>query len=190
MKPKRIKINKRFIGRRREIDRLSQIGKADENAIVVMYGRRRIGKTELLEQAFRNRNVIKLEGFEGKSEKEEMQLVLQQLAQYTAEPLLTQIQPTNWLEVFQIIARYVKKGLWTLYFEEIQWLANYKDAFVSEFKYIWDNELRYNPELIVVFCGSSPSFVIGKVIKSKALHNRSLHEFPLEEFTGVFPFSG
>jgi len=53
MKPKRIKINKRFIGRRREIDRLSQIGKADENAIVVMYGRRRIGKTELLEQAGR-----------------------------------------------------------------------------------------------------------------------------------------
>lgn len=115
------------------------VGRARENAIVVMYGRRRIGKTELLEQAFRARNIIKLEGIEGKSEKEQMQLVLEQLFQYTQEPLLTKIKPVSWLEVFQIIARYVKKGMWTLYFEEVQWVANYEYAFVSEFKYVWDN---------------------------------------------------
>jgi len=46
-----------------------------------------------------------------------------------------------------------------------------------------NNALRHNPELILVLCGSSPSFMINEVVHSKALYNRSQYEINLTEFS-------
>ena len=64
-----IKENKELIGRDYEKNYLSEITAKNESSIIVVYGRRRVGKTELLEQVFRNRNILKFEGIEGKNEK-------------------------------------------------------------------------------------------------------------------------
>ena len=48
----------------------------------MVHGRRRVGKTELLEQFFRGRNLLKFEGIEGKGEREQRQAFALQLAQY------------------------------------------------------------------------------------------------------------
>ncbi len=181
MKSKLLNFNKNFIGRAQQWQRLEKIGEEEESAIVILYGRRRIGKTELLEQVYRTRNIIKFEGIESKSEQEQRYAVMVQLAEYTEEPLLAEIKPTNWTTVFKHIARYITKGKWTLYFEEVQWLADYKSNFIAELKYVWDNEFRYNNQLIVILCGSSPSFMINYVVQSKALYNRSQHEIQLNE---------
>jgi uncharacterized protein len=183
MKSKTIAENAHFVGRRYEHELLQKITQAPQASIVVVYGRRRVGKTELIEQAYRQRHIIKLEGIEGKSEKEQRAFVLLQLAEYTQDPVLAKVQCATWTEVFQILARYVDKGCWTLYFEEVQWLADYQDNFVNEFKYIWDNYLRHNKELIVILCGSSSSFMLTHVVKSRALYNRSQHEIPLKPFS-------
>ncbi len=62
MRPLMIRPYKHFIGRTFELEKLEKIGSAHEASIIVMYGRRRVGKTELLEQAFRERNILKFEG--------------------------------------------------------------------------------------------------------------------------------
>lgn len=87
----------------------------------------------------------------------------------------------DWVDVFKNIAEYVKTGIWTLYFEELQWLAQYKPNFISALKYVWDNHFRHNKELMIILCGSSPSFMINEVVKSRALYNRSQYELPLQE---------
>jgi AAA+ ATPase superfamily predicted ATPase len=182
MKPVAIKKNNNFIGRKAELNRLSAIDKAIEPAIIVVYGRRRVGKTELIEQAFRERNVLKFEGIEGQPEERQMQNVLQQLSEYAEEPWLAKVNVTTWTEIFKVITKFVNQGIWTVYFEEIQWLADYKDNFISELKYAWDNYFRHNSRLIVILCGSSPSFAINNILGSKALYNRSQHAFPIKEF--------
>jgi AAA+ ATPase superfamily predicted ATPase len=183
MTPKKIKLNKSFIGRQYELNKLSEISEKKESSIIVTYGRRRVGKTELLEQGFRNRNVLKFEGIEGLSQKEQLKHVMWQLSEYKGDPLLARVTISSWTEFFKIAADVVKKGVWTLYFEEVQWLAGYKAKFISELKYFWDNHFRHNNKLIVVICGSSPSFMINKVLHSKALYNRSTHEIALKEFS-------
>lgn len=175
--------NKHFVGRREELDRLQEIASRGEAAIVVVYGRRRVGKTELLEQCFLNRHLLKFEGIEGANEESQRHLVIDQLSKYTQDPLISRIKVESWREVFEWIGRFISKGAWTLYFEEVQWLADYKDRFISELKYVWDNLYRHNPKLILILCGSSPSFMIGSILKSKALYNRSQYEIPLREFS-------
>lgn len=183
MKAKQIKINRSFIGREYEITRLKKIAHAGRAAIIIMYGRRRVGKTELLEQTFRQRYILKFEGRENQPETQQRRMVMRSLAEYAEETLLEGIQVRDWHDVFKYIYKYTAKGEWTIYFEEVQWLANYQDTFISELKYAWDNYFRHNDKLLVILCGSSPSFMINQVAHSKALYNRSQHEFSLLPFT-------
>lgn len=183
MKPKKIKENESFVGRAYELERLAGIGNQKESSIIVTYGRRRVGKTELLEQAFRRRNIIKFEGIEGLSEAEQKERIMDQFALYAQDTMYAKMAIKSWADFFLLLVNKLKKGAWTLYFEEVQWLANYKDTFIAELKFAWDNYLQHNAELILILCGSSPSFMINKVLHSHSLYNRSQHEFPLKEFT-------
>lgn len=180
--PKQVKKMEDFIGRRTEWERLSNLGREKEPAILIVYGRRRVGKTELLEQAYANRNILKFEGIRGKSQAKQREHVLWQLSEYAQAPLLAKLKVDTWVEVFKLINDHVPEGKWTIYFEEVQWLADYKDAFVSELKFAWDNYFRHREGWLVILCGSSPSFIVNQVIFSKSLYNRSQHELHLKEF--------
>ena len=179
MKPLHVNINQQFIGREYEKKQLNDIAAYGEAAIIVLYGRRRVGKTELIEQTYARRNIIKIEGIEGRGEIEQRQHVLLQLSMMTQDITYTTLQVNTWTEIFELLSRLVQKGIWTLYFEEVQWLANYKSAFVAELKYAWDNLFRHNKSLRLILCGSSPSFMINEVLHSKALYNRSQFEIHL-----------
>lgn len=181
MKKYQVVANKNFIGREPEIQQLNEISLQPEAKILVVYGRRRVGKTELLEQTLSHRKLLKFEGRENRTQHEQMQFVMQQLASYAEEPSLARIALDDWVDVLKEIAFRTKKGIWTIYFEELQWLSDYKTDFVTALKYVWDNYFRHNPDLMVILCGSSPSFMIKSVIRSKALYNRSQYELPLKE---------
>ncbi|MBX9585819.1 MAG: ATP-binding protein [Gammaproteobacteria bacterium] len=175
-------VNTHFVGRDFEREGLLDAAKSDEAIIIVVYGRRRIGKTELVEQTFRERNLLKLEGVEGGDTQAQIKRVLFQLSKALDQRFIEHLNFTTWYQVFDYISEIVKEGVWTLYFEELQWLAEYKNEFVSDLKLAWDNHLRKNPKLIVVLCGSAPSFMINQVIHSKSLYNRSMYEIHLNEF--------
>lgn len=180
--PYKIIVNHSFIGRSHELGLLQKIATAEDSAIIILYGRRRIGKTELLEQAFLDRNILKFEGLENQPESKQIAHVMLQFAEYMQEPLLANLAFQTWTQVFKAIADKTKEGTWTIYFEETQWLANYENNFVAELKYVWDNFFRHNRKLILVLCGSSPSFMLKHVVQSKALYNRSQYEISLREF--------
>ncbi|OGT53585.1 MAG: hypothetical protein A3F17_00180 [Gammaproteobacteria bacterium RIFCSPHIGHO2_12_FULL_41_15] len=175
--------NQSFIGRLKERKDLLTLAENNEASIVMIYGRRRVGKTELIEQTFRDRHLLKFEGIEDASPEVQRSLVMRKLAEYTDEPLLKNIKTDCWLDVFDYIHRYTSTGIFTIYFEEVQWLASYEDNFVNELKHAWDNQFRHNPKLLLILCGSSPSFMIKQVIRSKSLYNRSQHELHLQPFS-------
>src|SRR5690606_9250981 len=111
--------------------------------------------------------------------------VMSQLAMYAESRLLAKTIITSWREFFELLYDYTRKGTWTIYLEELQWLACYDSTLIAELKYVWDNYFRHNPKLILILCGSAPSFMLDYVIHSKALYNRSQYEFHLREFTIV-----
>src|SRR3569832_89331 len=161
----------RFVGREDEIQYIKKAAGLGEAAILVVYGRRRIGKTELIEHALHDRNLLKLEGVEDGNTQAQMVRVLYQLSKALNDKHLTYMRFDTWLELFDFIASKISVGKWTLYLEEVQWLAEYKNELISDLKYVWDNTLRHNPELLLILCGSSPSFMQNQVVHSKALYN-------------------
>ncbi len=151
--------------------------------LVIVYGRRRVGKTTIIERAYSDRNLLKLEGVEGGSKSKQLETALLMLSTKLRDPSIAKLRVSRWLEFFEFLSRHVANGKHTLYLEELQWLASYDDELISDFKIAWDNYLKKNPQLIVVLCGSSPSFMVTHVIKSKALYGRAQHQLH------VMPFS-
>jgi len=173
----------RFIGREREIGRLKRIMTADEATAVVVYGRRRVGKTTLIEKVFPRADLLKCEGIEGQSQAFQRQSAIEQFAEQVGVPALKHATPNSWRSVLRIMTEYLARGKRTLYLEEFQWLSSYGGELIAEIKYFWDNYWRKNSRFTLVLCGSSPSFMLSKVVKSKAMYNRSLHELHLQPFS-------
>lgn len=172
-----------FIGRREEIKSIQKAANPGEAAILVVYGRRRIGKTALIEHVLQGRNLIKLEGIEEGDTQTQMARVLIQLSKALNDKHIAHMRFNTWLELFDFIADKISVGKWTLYLEEVQWMAEYKKELISDLKYVWDNSFRRNPDLLLILCGSSPSFMINQVVHSKALYGRIMYELNLSEFS-------
>lgn len=173
----------RFVGRKEELKYIADAANRGEAGILVIYGRRRVGKTELIEHVLHDRNLLKLEGIEDGDTQAQMIRILYQLSKALNDRHIAHMQFSTWLELFDFIASKISKGKWTLYLEEVQWLAEYKNELIPDLKYVWDNAFRHNPGLLIVLCGSSPSFMRNQVVHSKALYNRSIYELNLREFS-------
>lgn len=172
-----------LIGREYELRELEQIRGLPGAKILTVYGRRRVGKTSLLEYSFADRKLLKFEGLENLPEQRQLLQAKKELSKYIAEPAIELLSFQNWGDFFEALAKYISTGTWTIYLEEIQYLCSYETELISYLKYYWDNHFSKNPNLIFILCGSSPSFVVSKIIKSRALYNRSLHILRVNPFT-------
>ena len=77
---------------------------AGEASICVVYGRRRVGKTELIEHTLAQRQLVKLEGIEGAACKIQMEKVLLQLAYILQDPYIAKLVFTTWFEVLGLLS--------------------------------------------------------------------------------------
>lgn len=172
-----------FIGREFEQGFINDIFQNDFASILVVYGRRRIGKTALIEKALENKRYIKIEGKQDQGKQEQIKHALYTLSKHFKDPYVAKLDFTTWTEVFDWISQKTKKGEWVLYLEELQWLAEYKEDLISDLKVVWDNDFSKNPKFRLVLCGSAPSYMLSKVVRSKALHNRSQYTLPMKQFS-------
>lgn len=191
MKPYTIKPNLDFVGRQHEIERLDDLLARNEASFLVVYGRRRVGKTELIEQYFRNHCVLKFEGIEpdrndkGATQAEQIQECQRRLAQYLENPLIARVVCTGWTDFFELLDNVASQKRVVLYFEEVQWLAGYKSDFFARLKPFWDDSWRHNKKLVLVLCGSSVSFMVKQFLSNRALYARAQEEIHLKPFNLV-----
>lgn len=184
--------NPRFVGRRAEWQRLQNIQAQDQARLIVVSGRRRIGKTELIEQFFQKETLLKFEGIELSPEdtrtnkqKTIFQILqcVKRLSTYLAQPTLAKVMISTWTEFFELLQEIATTRKVVLYFEEVQWLANYQADFFAEMKPFWDDHWRHNKQLTVILCGSAPSFLLRQLLSNRALYGRVQEQILLQPFS-------
>lgn len=172
-----------FLGRESELAKINEVIAQNTATILIVYGRRRVGKTALIEHGFNKQRVLKFEGLEQGSSSRQKQHFKEQLADYCQDPEILKLHLKSWKDCFIALAKNVQSTKCVLYFEELQWMANYRTELVSELKYVWDNFFSKNSKMTLVLCGSSPSFMIDSVLSSQALYNRSQYIIHVQPFT-------
>ena len=178
-----------FFGREAQIEELEALWRKRVGSLVTCRGRRRIGKSTLIEAFARKTGsrFIKIEGVKPKenfSNAHELETFAQQLAVQTgSDPT----PPSNWLNAFIRLNDKIRDDEKTVVLlDEISWLGYYDALFADTLRIAWENYWKKHDRLIVVLCGSVSCWIKNNVIDNSAyLGRRSLDlvvgELPLKE---------
>ncbi|HLD45994.1 MAG TPA: ATP-binding protein, partial [bacterium] len=179
-----------FVGRQYEQAGLLQEFEKPRASLVVIHGRRRVGKTRLLHEFCRDKNTLWVEGLEKGTPQGQRTHFIKQLAEQTIEPFLSRTSSADWTEAFDCLKELLnvlkkskmESGKMILVFDEFPWLINQDEKIVALFKYYWDNFFKEH-NLMIILCGSINTFMVKKVIQSSALYGRLHHEIRLDPLT-------
>ncbi len=166
-----------FIGREYELKQLNEMKKSSRAELVVVYGRRRVGKSALLEQIIQGSEDYFFEAVKGLTKKKQISHFLKQLEEMTRTKTTI---ASSWQEAFDQLTPHIESGAHTLIFDEFPWMASEKIELVSILKYYWDRKWKKNNELKLVLCGSVANYMIKHLIHSEALHNRKTLEMKID----------
>ena len=174
-----------IVGRKKEIELLQRIVESEEPEFVAIYGRRRVGKTFLIKQFFNNKFTFYFSGSENSTMKTQLENFRMAFQKYFNTVIS---MPENWTIAFEMlrkeISRSRKKGRKVIFIDEMPWLATMGSNFIQAFEYWWNTYASSCPDIVLIICGSSTSWMLNKIIKNRGgLHNRVTRQISLQPFS-------
>ncbi len=173
-----------FVGRDREIKQLSNLFALKKASIAACRGRRRIGKSTLIQEFGKNAEVFfEFQGLpprEGISNKQQLNAFSEQLAGQTKIPRL---KLESWYQAFSLLAGLITGEKTVILLDEISWMAIKDKDFAGQLKVVWDTELSKKPALVLVLCGSVSSWLDNNILNSTGFMGRVSLELTLDELS-------
>ena len=173
-----------MIGRKSELIRFQEAMESDQSEFIAVYGRRRVGKTFLIRQAFANHFTFAHTGIAKGSMHEQLVNFQDSLIDcgYKDCPI-----PQSWLEAF----RYLKKVIAesndvrkVVFIDEMPWMDTPRSNFTAALEHFWNGWASARNDVVLIVCGSATSWIINKVIRNKGgLHNRITGKIHLRQFS-------
>ena len=161
-----------FIGREEELGELKAFLKKKTASLIVIKGRRRIGKSCLVEEFAKNQRFYKFIGLapvDGVTAQDQRNEFARKLREQFGIP---EIKTDDWSQLFTLFAREVKTGKVIILLDEISWMASGDKTFLSKLKNIWEEHLCKNSKLILILCSSVSTWIEKNIIKSTAFFGR------------------
>ncbi len=178
-----------MIGRTQQIAIMTDALQLQRSSFMALTGRRRVGKTFLIEQVYQHYFCLKVTGIQGANTQEQINNFMQKLTEASQHTLVG--QPTNWQQVFILLKSYLsklsKRKKQVIFLDELPWISTNKSGFLQMLAHLWNDYLSKEKHFILVVCGSATSWITQKIINDKGgLHNRvteiiQLHPFTLAE---------
>ena len=183
-----------MIGREKEINELENLYHKNSSTLLALYGRRRIGKTYLINHVFNNRLSFKHTGL-SPLEKENLtddEFNAKQLEHFYNSLLDVNFKcdviPKNWMQAMQYLKQYIKSldqnKKQVIFIDELPWLDYPKSDFFLAFEGFWNNFGSCTDNLLCIICGSATSWMLNKIINNHGgLYGRVNYEMKLSPFT-------
>lgn len=142
----------KFVNRSKELEALEKQYAATGSALVVVYGRRRVGKTALIAEFLKRHSDSLYFLATEESEAQNLNYFKAQVAEFTGNELLT-TAAVDWLTVFKTLLEHKTKTKKIIVFDEFQYIGQSNSAFPSVMQKIWDTLLK-DANIMLILCGS------------------------------------
>lgn len=167
----------KFVDREKELEYLNSEYSKKESSLIVLYGRRRIGKTSLIKEFGKNKNMIYFLATE-ETEKQNLKQLSMLVSEYFK---FDSMNFTNWDSVFNFIVRYKQDKKIVIVIDEFQYLGKTNSAYPSIFQRIWDNILK-DKNIMVILCGSLINMMETQVLNyTSPLYGRRTGQIKLKQ---------
>src|SRR5207249_4085690 len=177
-----------IVGRDEEVQILENIFESAEAEFVAVYGRRRIGKTFLIHEFFKDKGIyFEITGMKDGSLNEQLYHFAFEFARQFPKEEVNKT-PKSWAKAFHLLYSAIEKIDLTqkvvLFFDEVPWFASPRSKFLKELEHFWNRYLSRRKNVILIICGSSSSWIIKNIINNKAgLHGRVTRKIRLLPFS-------
>ncbi len=187
-----------IIGREEELATISRLYTSERSEFLALYGRRRVGKSFLIEEAMENKFTFMTVGLFIKVDKDDAEKVesyrQQQLRHFYSSLLEYGLPeegnpaPTNWLDAMNLLKKLLlskRSRRKVVFIDELPWLAGPQSSeLVSELGFFWNQWARKRKDILLIVCGSATSWMIDNVIREYGgLYGRVTETIALKPFT-------
>lgn len=180
-----------IIGREREIEELMRLYRKEQAQLVAVYGRRRVGKTYLVRELFKNHfsfyhtGVSPLELVESNLLDAQLTAFQSSLVEYGDKE---KDRPKNWMEAFDrlkaLLQQQDKNNRQLVFIDEMPWMDTPRSGFITAFEHFWNGWGAGQDNLMLIVCGSATSWIQDNLINSYGgLYDRVNAEIQLSPFT-------
>ena len=176
-------MNKLFIGREKEQQQLKEYLNSEQSEFIAVYGRRRVGKTFLIQKVIGNDYAFYVAGMNKVSMRIQLKNFMQGIKKNRPEVPLAK----TWLDAFLSLENYLEslpEGKKIVFIDEMPWMDTPRSNFISGLEHFWNSWASWRDDIKLIVCGSATSWIINNLIKNRGgLHNRITHKIALNPFT-------
>ena len=178
-----------MVGRKEEIEVLTDCLNSGKPEFVAVYGRRRVGKTYLIKEFFNDTFSFYATGVQKVTTGQQLRLFKESLVKYgdTVNTI-----PKNWFEAFSrlekllqanSVSKEYKTGRKVVFLDELPWMDTPKSDFRSALDYFWNSWGASQKDLLLIGCGSATSWIINHIVKDTGgFYNRLTRQIRLMPF--------
>ena len=177
-----------LIGRNAEQAILREALQSSEAEMVAVIGRRRVGKTFLIKQAYASDVVFEITGLQNAKVAEQLEHFNATLSRYAQSDMPIE-KANTWLEAFRLLTYFLSKKLnespkkQVVFLDEVPWMAKNDSGFITGLDFFW-NSFAVNQNVVVVLCGSSASWMIENLVNNTGgLYNRITRRIYMKPFS-------
>ena len=182
---------KRFVDREQEMETLQSEYNRDGSALVVLYGRRRVGKTTLISEFIKDKNALFFLASE-EAEAQNRNAFKEKVAEFIDSDLLRSADIKSWDVLFKSVMDTPFESKPVIVLDEFQYLGKANHAFPSVFQRIWEEILK-DKSVMVILCGSlismmeSQTLAYGSPLYGRRTAQIRLQQIPFGYYHDFFP---
>ena len=175
-----------FVGREEQLQQLMSLWRKGTSSMVTCQGRRRIGKSRLIDEfaARSGCSYLKISGLAPRrnmTNRDQLRYFCDVLSERTG---ISGLSAKNWMEAFRHLGRAIStngEGRMIVLLDEVSWMGAYDVDFPGYLKDAWDDDFKRNPNLVFVLCGSVSSWIQHNILDSTGFVGRISLELQLAE---------
>lgn len=182
-----------MVGRKKEIQELNDLYSSGNAEFVAIYGRRRVGKTYLVDQTFEGRITFRHTGLSPiENRKTDDGLLSSQLRSFHESMLRQGLEadhcPKDWIEAFFMLSMALQKiddgSRQLIFLDELPWMDTPRSFFITALENFWNGWACHRPNFMLIVCGSVNSWIMNKLVNNHGgLYGRLTYQIKLSPFT-------
>lgn len=170
-----------FIGRQHELSSLNRLYSSDKFEFAVIYGRRRVGKTALINHFIKDKPTIYFMGVESNA-KQNLSNLSNNIMEFSTG-INTNTTFHNFQDALEYVFLLAQKQRLILVIDEYPYVARSSRSLASTLQMLID-KYKDNSKLMLIICGSSMSYMEDNVLAYKApLYGRRTAQLKIKPFT-------
>ena len=180
-----------IIGRDKEIKELVELYNSDKSEFVAVYGRRRVGKTFLIDEALKGKITFRHAGLSPVDEEGKKNSLKDQLKHFYFSLQMQGMKkskcPSSWMEAFFMLSQLLEAKdngkRQVVFLDELPWMDTPRSGFITAFEGFWNTWGCHRDNLMLVVCGSANSWMLDNLVNSHGgLYGRTTYEVKLSPF--------